>query len=435
MIKDRFITKKNMKKQLLSLGLLAFASFGALAQSVTGTVSIGAGYVNQKWYSLANGEVASQSKDNWDIAFEITGYTSAIYANTQKTSFAVYLAPYSISNWGSVDTAGISSWTPLYNSDTTWTVGAFNKGADLSDPTDLGWGVYDMNTHIVSGDSCYVLKLSATSYKKLKIESLSGGVYTFVYADINGANSHTATIAKSSYTGKNFAYFDLTAGVAVDREPASSAWDLTFGRYTAILMAPNPTPYAVTGVVANKGVSVAQANNISSPATYVNYNAHTFNTNITTIGHDWKAFDLSSNAWKIVNDTVYFIEDKAGDIWKMTFLSFGGSTTGDFVFSKEKMVISTVGIMDRVADKTLQMSVYPNPAAGVNTTLIFSSQAATSAHVSIVDVNGRVVSSENMEVSSGLNTRELNTSGLNAGVYFINLNAGTYSSIQKLIVH
>lgn len=423
-----------MKKCLLFLGLAALSSLTALSQSVSGTVSIGANYSNQKWYSLANGEVGTQSKDNWDIAFEITGYTSAIYANTQKSNFAVYLAPYSIANWGSVDTAGMSSWTALYNSDTTWTVGAFNKGADVSDPADLGWGVYDMNTHIVSGDSCYVLKLSATSYKKLKIESLSGGVYTFVYADISGANSHTATIAKSNYSGKNFAYYDLSANAAVDREPASASWDLTFGKYTAMLMMPNLTPYGVVGVMANKGVLVAQANNVTSPLTYTNWNAETFNTNITTIGHDWKTFNLASNEWKIVNDTVYFVEDKAGDIWKMKFLSFGGSTNGDFVFSKEKLTASTVGVAGNNAD-VLKMSVYPNPATNEKITLIFSGHTASNAGVSVVDMNGRVISSESVETTPGLNIHVLNTGGLNAGIYFINLNVGTYSSIQKLIVH
>ncbi|MBL7930278.1 MAG: T9SS type A sorting domain-containing protein [Bacteroidia bacterium] len=423
-----------MKKHLLSLGLVALSYFGAFAQSVTGTVSIGAGYTNQKWYSLANGEVASQSKDNWDIAFEITGYTSAIYANTQKTNFVVYQAPFSISNWASLDTAGINTWATLYNSDTTWTIGAFNKGANLSNPSDLGWGVYDMNTHIVNGDSCYVLKLSASSYKKLKIETLSGGVYTFVYSDINGANSYTQTITKSNYNGKNFAYFDLTANAVVDREPASSTWDLTFVKYTAILMMPNATPYAVVGVMSNKGVSVAQANNVTSPSNYTNWNAETFNTNITTIGHDWKTFNLATNEWKIVNDTVYFIEDKIGDIWKLTFLSFGGSTNGDFVFSKEKLAVSTVGISDKEAEKAFKVSVYPNPANEAGTQLIFSAQNSFSAMVSVLDVNSRVVFSDKIDLSPGLNTRELNTNGLTAGLYYIQITAGTYSSIQKLII-
>ena len=182
-------------------------AFTTQAQVVIDTVSVGAGYINQKWYSLQNDEQGTaQSKDNWDIAFEITGASASILVNTQKTNFALYKAPYSISNYATVDTTGISNWPILYNSDTTWAVGALNKGANPSNAYDLGWGVYDINTHIVSGDSCYVIKLSATSYKKIKLVNLSGGIYTFEYANINGTSSQTATVNKSNYTGKNFAY-------------------------------------------------------------------------------------------------------------------------------------------------------------------------------------------------------------------------------------
>src|SRR5687767_6600059 len=104
-----------MNKHLFSLGLFFLASVSSVAQ-VTTTVSVGAGYADQKWYSLANGEQASQPKDNWDLAFEITGFTSAIFANTQKVNFAVYKAPFSIANYASVDTAGIANWPVLYNS-------------------------------------------------------------------------------------------------------------------------------------------------------------------------------------------------------------------------------------------------------------------------------------------------------------------------------
>jgi hypothetical protein len=250
-----------MKERLLTIGLITISAFSLKSQIIVDTVSVGNLYANHKFYSLQNDEQGTQPKDNWDIAIETTGFSSAILANTQKPNFAVYKAPYSIANYGTVDTTGISSWPMLYNSDSTWSIGAFNRGADTSNAYDLGWGVYDMSTHYVMGDSCYVLKLSASSYKKLKIVSLINGVYTLEYASINGSSSQTVTIAKSAYASKNFAYLDMTSNTQLDREPASSAWDFQFGRYTAFVQG---MAYPVVGIMANKGVYVAQLNNVAN---------------------------------------------------------------------------------------------------------------------------------------------------------------------------
>jgi hypothetical protein len=421
-----------MKKNLLSFGVCALLATGASAQGITGTVSIGAGYANQKWYSFQNGEVGTaQPKDNWDIAFEITGISSAIFANTQKANFAVYKTPYEIADYAILDTTGISGWATLQNSDTTWTVGAFNRGKDPADAFDMGWGVYDMNTHHVKGDSCFVIKLSATSYKKFKIESLASGVYTFEYADLNGANSFTQTIAKTAYTGKNFAYFDLTSNSAIDREPASADWDLTFVRYSAEI-APGMY-YPVVGILQNKGVSVAQVNNVANPQSFVDTN-QVFRTNISTIGHDWKSINIATNVWGIVNDTVYLVRDKAKDIWKVRPIAFGGSADGNYVFSAENLALLTTGIAGHAGQAVSQVMIYPNPASGDHTNLIFSSDKAQTISVSVIDMNGRTLATESIEAAEGLTTHHLSTAGLSSGVYFISLNAGSYTSIQKLIV-
>ncbi|MBL7919952.1 MAG: T9SS type A sorting domain-containing protein [Bacteroidia bacterium] len=418
-----------MKKLLLSIGLIALFTMGSRAQIIIDTVSVGAGYANQKYYSLQNDEQGTQGKDNWDIGFEITGYAGTILANTQKANFTVYKAPYSIANYAIIDTTGIISWPMLYNSDQTWDVGAFNRGANPFNSNDLGWGVYDVNTHIITGDSCYVIKLSAASYKKVKFENLSGGIYTFEYANINGTSSQTATINKSNYTGKNFAYYDMTANVAVDREPVSANWDLTFGRYTAFI----PTAYPVVGVMSNKGVKVAQADNVTSPSTYNTWSTHNLNSNITEIGHDWKYFNLSNNAWWLAQDTVYFVKDKPGNIWKIRFTAFGGSTTGNVVFSKEKL--STVGITDVMGNIISKVTVYPNPSNGSNTTLLFSNESEiVKVLVSIIDLNGKLISEETITTSNGINLYNLNTQLLNSGVYFIQLNAGGNETTQKLII-
>ncbi len=418
-----------MKKKILSISFLALFTVTANAQVIIDTVAVGSGYINQKWYSLQNDEQGTQNKDNWDIAFEVTGTSAAILANTQKANFAVYKTHFSIADYATLDTVGIASWPMLYNSDSTWTIGAFNRGANPNNASDLGWGLYDQNTHIVTGDSCYVIKLSATSYKKLKIVTLSGGIYSFEYANINGTSSQTAAVNKSNYTGKNFAYYDMTGNTALDREPVSGSWDLTFVKYTAFI----PTPYPVVGVLGNKGVTIAQANNVTNPAAYNNWTAHYQSVNISTIGNDWKYFDLNNNAWLISQDTVYFVKDKVNSVWKLRLTGFGGSTNGNFIFSKEK--VSIVGIADVKGNPVSQVMLYPNPSATGNATLLFLTETDNvNITASIIDITGKLISTENITTVNGMNQHHLNTSSLNAGIYFIQLNAGGNSTTKKLII-
>jgi hypothetical protein len=421
-----------MNRKLFTLSVLTLITTGVWAQITTNTVSIGVGYADQKWYSFENGELSTQSKDNWDVAFEITGYSSAILANTQKSNFAVYHAPFSIGNYATLDTVGISNWSELHNSDTTWTIGAFNRGADPLNSSDLGWGVYDMNTHFVMGDSCFVIKVSSTIYKKLKIVSLASGAYNFEYADINGANSFTQTINKSSYTGKNFVYFNFTTNTIVDREPLSSSWDLTFVKYISFVP-PSATPYGVTGVLQNKGVTVAQANNVLSPMSYTNFASHSFKTASNEIGYDWKEINMNTFAWDLKIDTVYFISDKPGNIWKVQFTGFGGSTTGNFVFTKEKLVATTVGVSQSTSSIS-KVTVYPNPSNGSATHLIFSNKKGQLVTVSILDMNGRIISAEQILVPVGITSQVIATQNLESGIYFIRLETEGNFTTQKLII-
>src|SRR5204863_1348220 len=120
---------------------------------------------------------------------------------------------------------------------------------------DLGWGVYDFVTHIVTGDSVYFIKLSTGFYKKFIIELLTTGVYYFRWADLDGSNETTASLTKSNYSGKFFAYFSIVNNMGIDREPIYNTWDLVFTQYLSI----TPFIYKVAGVLSNDSVFCAKA--------------------------------------------------------------------------------------------------------------------------------------------------------------------------------
>ena len=416
-----------MKKAILT-SLLAATCMSAGAQVITDTVSTGATYVNQVWYSLSADEQGNAPKNNWDLAFDVSGFGATILINS-ITGTTLYNYPKAdLSGWATVDTTGLSTWTARWNAETSWAYGAMGNYADPANAYDLDWGTYNLTTHVVTGDSIYIIKLANGAYKKLAIESLSGSVYNFKYADLDGSNAHTATLDKSAYSGKNFGYYSIQSNAALNREPLAANWDLLFTQYTAFI----PGPYTVTGILTNNNVAVAKCINIANVATYTDWASATFSTNINAIGYNWKTF--TGMAYEIQDSTVYFVKTATGDIWKMILTGFSGSSTGSFMFSKEKLYTQT-GIQEAAGTTKASMALYPNPAVGTNVSVIYSlPTTATTATLTVSDMAGRTVSETTLLAQQGLQQYQLPASSLKAGSYIINLHTGNSSVQQKLIV-
>lgn len=397
--------------------------FLANAQSVGDSVAIGAGYANQIWYSLENDEQGSALNSEWDLAFSTAGQGANILINSAIGTKLWSYPSSDTSGWANVDTTGITTWSPLYNSDTSWNEGAFRKNIS-SNPYDLGWGIYDPITHFVVGDSLYVIKLSDNSYKKLWIQQLASGTYTFRSANLDGSNDNVVSLVKADYSGKNFGYYSLLTNAAFDREPTSSEWDLLFTKYTGFI----PNPYGVTGVLCNSGVTIAEARPVDVNA--ISFDAYPFTTPMNTIGYDWKTYN---GTWTIEDSTVYFVKGVSGNIWKIIFTGFGGSTDGKFKFTKE--LVSGVGLNENIHNEISELTVYPNPSNGNSLTILYElNQPASNVELSIVDAIGQEVFSTKTENGIGFYQLELNGMNLKPGAHFISLSIDGQIIQQKLFV-
>lgn len=408
----------NMKKIIL-LTFVFVAVLGAAHAQITDTVSIGTGYSNEVFYSLENGDVSSEIRDEWDIAFKVTSSGSTILTNG-ATGTELYMYPSGdTSAWSTMDTLGISSWEVLYNSDTTWEIGAFNHNKS---GLDLGWGNYSTITHYVTADSLYFIKLSNGEYQKLWIQQLASGVYTFKYANLDGTGEVSATLNKSSYPNRNFAYYSLQTNSALDREPDNTSWDLLFTKYVR----QTPSVYGVTGVLANIDVKIEEVRGVEVGTTsYTNSN---FTTNMSEIGYDWKAY---SGGYVIEDSLTYFIEDLSGNIFELIFTGFGGSSTGDFIFTKEKIV--TAGIEDNNAS-IYNLGMFPNPANEI-VNIIYSTKETNRVGITIFDLTGKTVYTQNsLGTSMGLNQYQIDVSGFTKGIYVVSLSNGHQRVQQKLII-
>lgn len=401
---------------------LYFLAFAVLiptlitAQLAEDIVTTGPGYENQVWYNMESGEVASAPLNNWDIAFEITGFTSSIRANTQKGLF-VYEAPYAINEWQElVELDG--SWPELYNDITSWNRGAFNLHP--TSDFDLGWGIYNPVTHFVNGDSLYVVQLTDGTLKKLRLDVLASGVYTFTYANLDGSDEQQKQLVKSDFTGKNFGYFSFETGEAIDREPLSEDWDITFKRYTENIQGQS---YAVSGIQHNYGLRTSEVG--STPIDEASPWQADFVEEINQIGYDWKNFSFG-DGWVLQEDLSYFVEAQNGNVYQIVFTGFGGTGTGVYEFT-----VTLNSALSTSASETLEFKAFPNPLSA-GSLLTLEGKFSPSTRLEVFSIDGRMI---NEQVLQGSSQVQLSTSGFDAGTYLIRIISNDQAFTQKVIIN
>ena len=435
-----------MKKIITSLALVLALVQAASAQT-DASVSMGGSYANNVWYSFENGIVGStQAANNWDIALAATFSPTSSLATSVLFNYKVgtlFIAPVALTpvdDFDDLDTNGMANtWQKLYNDDRDWASGAFNQTA--TGHPDYGWGTYDPGHTGLTARRIFVIRYTDGSAKKLTIAlSFVTGSYTIKYDKLDGSAPQTATVLISDYSTKNFVYYSLTNNTIIDREPASSTWDMVFTQYisTSELYKTSPsTPglgapnQPVGGILLNNGLEAAQVNDVADRTTFTDYASQTFSTDINIIGWDWKYLNASFQ-WKVVSDSIYFVKLANDDIYKLYFTSFGGTSTGTFNFTQEKLSTVT-GVFGEASDKA-SLSVYPNPTASGHATVLYDFSNSNNAVLTVSDLTGNVVYSENIPSASGLNAYTFSTSSLKTGLYIVSLSANGGVLQQKLMV-
>lgn len=415
-----------MKRLLLTI-LVGTMMVPAMAQQVFDVVSINPGYTNQVFYSMPNGEVSNISNTDWDLAFQIAGFQATIQING-KNNVRLFKSGFSANDWSNIiplDTTGqLTPANELFNRDTSLWAGAFNITRDTNNIFDLGWGTYDFVTHAVTGDSLFFMKLPNNTWKKVWIQVLQNGTYTFVHANLDGSNETTVNVNKQNFQGKNFGYYSFATNTVFDREPNKYTWDLMFSQY----MSSMPLTYKVTGVLANDSVFTAKA----YP---VDVNSVTpwglgFNNYSNNIGYTWKTFDLNSNQWLIEDSTVYYVYGRAGGLWKLVFTNFSGASSGTFEFYKE--FVSSTGVNEN--DSPVLLGAYPNPASDLIQLTLYVERPTADDLVMITDMRGALVSKLPLTNQSGLFTQAIAVDHLPTGIYNIRVIAGGKVADQRISV-
>ncbi len=396
------------------------------AQSTSLTMN--PGYTNQIFYSMENGEIANINNEDWDIALSTDAFSSTIRINDGK---GVELYTYHLgdtSHWNLIDNSIINNLnSPMFNSDSDWSIGAFDKNI-ISGGFDYGWGVYSMINHDIVGDSLFIFKTISGTWKKLWIEKKDAGEYFFKYANLDGSNVVSTSVDASSYGSKNFVYFSFDNEQLLDREPASDDWDITFTKYITPVQG---QPYPVTGVFHNSGIEVAEANNIAAPLTYVDYNLHSFDTDINTIGYDWKTLNSSMTSYIVDPNRCFFVRISNGDIYRLVFTGFEGTSTGNIEINTQLLSSNPSNISE--IDLSNNFLLCPNPTS-YNTTVIYNAKDYITK-IDIHDLSGRLVYTMGANINS-FSRIELPTANFESGTYIISLYNKYYRlHKEKLVVY
>lgn len=403
----------------LIISLLTLNSF---AQKSSVTVSTGAGYANEIWYNLNTETKTSMTVADWDLYFSMSNQSSAIGVNEASGAKAYLPSNSDTSNFANLDTTGMSSWTQLYNSDTSWFIGALDKAATPGDDFDLGWGRYNMVTHQVEGQRIFLIQLGSGEYYKLWIKSLAGGTYNFRFASLDNSVDETRSVTKSGYPTKLLVRYNLRTKTVLDAEPAKDAWELNFGRYMD-----NKINYLVSGIRINDGLESAKAYPVENKEDYREVGAWPSTTQINGIGSDWKSFNRTAMRYEIQDSTVYFVKDLDGNTWKLIMTGFGGGSSGDFMFDKEKVEATSVEELGNVQ----LLRVYPNPISGGVINLIMDN--SDEASVKLISINGSVVL-ERQVTNTGLHTETISTTDLSEGLYILHVESAGSLITKKVVV-
>ena len=158
------------------------------------------------------------------------------------------------SGWSSINNLSINSLpSPQFNSDTGWSVGSFDVYSSAF--PDYGWGIYNMLTHNVVGDSLHIIKTTDGIWKKLWIEKLDAGVYFFKHANLDGTNLITQQVNTNNYLNKKFVYYDIDSDQTLDKsQPMIMAF--TFTKYIIVMNQPYSLVYFVTGHRSCEGIEI-----------------------------------------------------------------------------------------------------------------------------------------------------------------------------------
>lgn len=418
-----------MKHILITASIFLFAG-NVFSQKATDTIDMEPGYAKQVFYQIQTGAKHASPMTQWHIAHTTLQMDNSIRLNHAAGVFAFIYPNGDNSAYNSFDTTGWMNWDMPYNDMKDETLGALNQQKDPNNQWDFSWGVYDPTSHVVKGDSLYLIVVGSGAntqlYKFMPIMQDKNGDFIFEFGPIDATSGQPDTIKQSQANQGMFKYYNFNLDKQVSIETAGGDWHLNFSRYYDWVPAPGGGPlvmYPTNGVESKRGLKIAQVNGVefddivSNPQAFIDIansdtaiaSGHGFNLGLTRIGGDWKFFNGSSFAIVPRKNYIVAVPNATGtEYWALRFLSFAGQSTG--VITLEKSKLGELASVE--TPNTADVVVFPNPSN--NRIWIKSNKQAIKA-VRLMDLAGRTLHTQTSEDT----VIEINIENLPAGQYIV----------------
>jgi len=139
---------------------------------------------------------------------------------------------------------------------------------------------------------------------------------------------------------------------------------------------------------------------------------------------------MASFSWMVEDSTVFFNMNQAGDVFKLIFTLWEGSSTGYFEFSTELIQPSAI---NGETENQLSVSVYPNPASEFVVVNI-NDDVSFNGKIIINDLSGRVVYKSVINNTGGNVPLKISTNNFVKGMYTITIVSDEIMDTQKLVI-
>lgn len=456
-------------KYTLSIAALAIAANASAQGWIPDTVSMGANYSNDVYYSFENGTVASPSNTNWHIAVEalnpLTDEHGGVGIWINEASKGEKVKLYPLHKQGSLDFATLSASDTvglmndefsLHNSSITYADGAFNSTAGTIDPFDYGWGEYSMDpidtfpAHSVVGDSVYLL-ITGTGGGMGQPMTQTGAYFVWPRSVVNGTewtlfvkpvgSNETQMVTISTEMDQVFKYYHFTDGV-LDREPSKADWNIDFTNYMDLYGGPetggNASLQSVTGVLSNYNNPMAQLDNLVPNDVDTNNITQTFSNDINIIGFDWKVLNFETFSYDLTDSLSWFVKSGNGDIWQIYFDYFATDQVTQerkIGLQKRKVFTHPITGINQINQNINTIILAPNPSENDATNILVDAKKdLNNTQITITDISGRTVFTSVKNIKSGFQQLRLDVSAYAPGMYFVNIVGEGWKSTQKLVV-
>lgn len=430
-------------KQLSIIATALIFAHTAKAQSVIDTIDMEPGYAKQVFFQVATGAKHTSPISQWHIAHTTVMMDNAVRLNHAAGVFAYIYPKGDNTAYNSFDTTGWANWAKPYNDMKSESLGALNQQKDPNNQWDFSWGVYDPSSHVVKGDSLYLITVGTGAnlqlYKFMPIKQDKNGDFIFEFGPLDAQAGNPDTIKNSRADMGMFKYFNFSLDQQVNIESADGDWHLNFNRYYDLVPDPRGgglVMYPTNGVESKRGLEVAYANGVdfadilANPQSFIDIaNSDTakqsgngFNLGLTRVGGDWKFFNGSSFAVVPRKNYIIKVNGTVAEYWALRFLSFAGQSTGRITLERAKLG-------ELASNKNIEATViglFPNP---VNDKLFVSINHNELQHIKLYSINGILVK----EVVANGNLFEMDLSDVNSGQYIVEA-LHTQGVARKIIV-